>query len=262
MKIFFDKIAVPDIDQAVRMYGEKEFQSPYRSTVASLSLLKHEAQRVALLLNDLHMPADCELHLEYTVPPRIGKGTPSHTDLMVIAGSSSLAVEAKWTEPRYKTVGEWLDEDTKPADPNDISNHKKVLSGWLEWLQTQATRTLNTDDFHGAIYQMVHRAASACAVGKKPALAYMVFKDTSQPPDPRTASVQDILADLTTLWTLLGSPKNFPFYVVEMPLTPTPVFNTIHILTKGRSTTSQQVTDKLTGTAPLFNFGKYSVTKV
>jgi hypothetical protein len=34
----------------------------------------------------------------------VGKGTASHAKLMMTTGERALAVEAKWTEPRYETI--------------------------------------------------------------------------------------------------------------------------------------------------------------
>jgi len=76
---------------------------------------------------------------------------------------------------------------------------------------------------------MVHRAASACEAGGDPQLAYLVFKPS---PDTRTADMQTIHDDLTHLWSLLGDPKRFPFYLVEVHLSPTAAFDAIALLPK------------------------------
>ena len=92
MKVFYDKQAVGDLDKAVALYGDKEFRSPYRSTVPSLSWLKHARPMVASVFNALGMPTDSNLHLEYTVKPPCGRGTASHTDLMVLSGDNGLSI--------------------------------------------------------------------------------------------------------------------------------------------------------------------------
>lgn len=78
MNVHYDKEIISDIDKAVTMYGEKEFQSPTRSTVPLLSWLKYEQTMVSLLLRDMGMPADYNLHLEYTVVPQQGVGVASY----------------------------------------------------------------------------------------------------------------------------------------------------------------------------------------
>ena len=77
-----------------------------------------------------------------------------------------------------------------------------------------------------------------------------------------TATSQQVLADLTCLWNLLGKPRSFPFYVVDVQLSPMAEFARIASLPKGKPATGQLVSDALRGKDPLFKFGKYSVTKV
>ncbi|MGA2226527.1 MAG: hypothetical protein ABSH41_18985 [Syntrophobacteraceae bacterium] len=253
MNFYYDKKVISDIDKAIPMYGMKEFESPCRSTVPLLSWLKHEIPMLDSLLKELGMPEVCNLHLEYTVAPQRGKGVASHTDLMVRQQGCALAVEAKWTEPRYDTVSKWLMKGSNPQ------NRKDVLNGWLDLLQKHALRELLIEDFSAAIYQMVHRAASACAAESKPKLAYLVFKPS---PDPRAADTQTICADLAHLWSLLGSPQGFHFYVVELSLSPTAAFKPIKPKEIGKHGTAMQVRAALSGNNRLFSFEKYSVTRV
>lgn len=252
MNFYYDKKVISDIDKAIPMYARKEFKSPYRSTVPSLSYLKHEITILDSLLRDLEMPEVCDLHLEYKVPQK-GRGNASHTDLMAISVESSLAVEAKWTERRYETVGKWLEKGS------DKLNRRDVLTGWLDLLQKHAQHTLHLADFSDAVYQMVHRAASACSAGRDPRMAYIVFEPS---PDPKTESMQTIRDDLTHLWNLLGNPKGFPFYLVEVQLSPTDEFDAIAPLPKGHNETARQVSAALLRSARLFNFGKYLVQRV
>ena len=253
MNLHYDRTPCNTIAAAIPMCGEREFQSPTRSTLPLLSWLKHEQPMVSSLLRDMGMPADCNLHLEYKVKPPKGSGKASHTDLMVISDESSLAVEAKWTEPRYETVGEWLEKGSDPL------NRRDVLTGWLGLLQKYAQHTLHLTDFSDAVYQIVHRAASAYAAGSDPKMAYLVFKPS---PDPRTASIQQIQADLKHLWDLLGNPRTFPFYLIELRLSPTASFDTIASLPKGHKATTRQVSAALFGSDRLFSFEKYCVTRV
>ena len=253
MNLHYDRTLYSTIAAVIPMYGGSEFQSPTRSTVPLLSWLKHEQPMLSSLLRDFGMPADCNLHLEYEVKPQKGRGMASHTDLMVISGECSLAIEAKWTEPRYKTVSNWLGQGTNPQ------NRYAVLTGWLGLLQKHAQRTPNVGDFSDAVYQMVHRAASACAAGGNTKLAYLVFKPS---PDPRTADMHVIRDDLTHLWNLLGNPKGFSFYLVEVQLSPTAAFDAIASLPKGNEATAQQVSAALLGSDRLFSFEKYCVTRV
>ncbi|RJP44886.1 MAG: hypothetical protein C4548_05460 [Desulfobacteraceae bacterium] len=252
MHLHYDRHPVASIDNMLSYYGAKEFKSPTRSTVPLLSWLKHEPSSVCSLLNELGMPADYTLHLEYTVNPPKGKGQASHTDLMVLAGAGSLAIEAKWTEPRYETVSDWLNKGASP------DNRLNVLTGWLHLLQTHSGNSFAPADFSGAVYQMVHRAAAACASGKSPRLAYLMFDPS---PDPNTAEKQTILDDLNHLWNLLGSPRSFPFHLVNIDLASTAVFDQISVLLKNSDKTSQAVQRALLEER-LFNFMGYVVTNI
>ncbi|RPI78493.1 MAG: hypothetical protein EHM45_06400 [Desulfobacteraceae bacterium] len=252
MKLYFDKEPINSIAEAIPMYGKKEFQSSTRSTVPLLSWLKHEQPMVNSLLQNLGMPADCNLHLEYKVKPPKGKGNASHTDLMVISGKSSLAIEAKWTEPRYPTIQEWLKKGPNP------DNRRDVLNGWLECLRKHSQRPLNDSDFSDIVYQMMHRAASACQAGSRPKLAYLLFKPSS---DPDTADIKVIHDDLARLHSLLGNPKDFPFYLVEVHMTPTAAFDEIKVFSKGNQKTAEAVRDAL-NREPLFNFSKYELHNI
>jgi hypothetical protein len=138
MKLHYDRTAITTMDDALSHYSSDEFESPTRSTVASLSWLKHEISALDSLLKELEMPEVCDLHLEYKVKPPKGDGEASHTDLMIISGESSLAIEVKWTEPRYPTVSEWLQIGANPH------NRREVFAGWLSLLQKHAMRELHT----------------------------------------------------------------------------------------------------------------------
>lgn len=252
MHLYYDRHSVASIDNVLSYYGAKEFKSSTRSTVPLLSWLKHEPSSVFSLLNELGVPADYTLHLEYTVKPPRGKGQASHTDLMVLAGARSLAIEAKWTEPRYETVSDWLNKGASP------DNRLNVLTGWLHLLQSHSGNSLATADFSGAVYQMVHRAASACASGKSPRMAYLMFDPS---PDPNTADKQTLLDDLNHLWNLLGNPRSFPFHFVKINLAPTAAFDQISALPKNSEETSQAVQRALLEER-LFNFMGYAVAEI
>jgi hypothetical protein len=253
MNFYYDRTDIATTDNALSKYAADEFESSHRSTVPLLSWLKHEQPAVSSLLRDMGMPTGYNLHLEYKVKPPKCRGQASHTDLMVMSGESALAIEAKWTEPRYDTVDKWLKKGTKPH------NRQDVLTGWLSLLQEHAMRELHIEDFSETVYQMVHRAASACKAGKMPRLAYLVFTPSR---DKKTAAISKLLNDLTHLWNLLGNPERFPFYLVEVPLSSTPAFEKIAPLPKGHKETVPPVKAALSGSARLFKFESYLLTRV
>ena len=198
------------------------------------------------------MPDGGELFLEYTVSPPKGRGKASHTDVMLKADSeNALAIEAKWTEPMYKSVKKWIGK-------SESENKRLVLQGWIDLIQRRVTKTLVREEFDDAIYQMVHRAASASATGTKPRLAYFLFKPSA---DSRSAKPKEIKNKLTELWEKLGSPDEFPFYVVQIEMIEREAQKELRKRKKGEKT-SELVSATLQSDTPLFSFENYSVERI
>ena len=253
MTIYFGRPeVVRSVSDAILRYGDKEFYSPTRSTVPLLSLLVHAPTVFKGIVTELKMPAEHDLFLEYTVSPREGRGKASHTDVMIKSGSAALAIEAKWTEPMYETVGEWLGGKTD-------SNKNRVLNGWLGMLEDRLGGKLYAAHFGDSIYQMVHRAASAADSGEQPRLAYFLFKCSGI---NNAATTDQIVAQLRSLWFKLGKPMSFPFSVVEINIEPTKAFDDIKALPKGEPATSEAVTAALLSETPLFQFGMPRIQRI
>jgi hypothetical protein len=104
VKLHFNKRFLTDLDALIKKYPEREFESPYRSTVPLLSLMKHGGDTWAAILGELGMSGQADLHVEFTVSSPKGRGKASHTDLMLRDADRVQAVEAKWGEPQYETV--------------------------------------------------------------------------------------------------------------------------------------------------------------
>jgi hypothetical protein len=264
MKLFFDKQPLKLVHEAVVLYRPEEFASPTRSTVPLLSLLKHGDPIWRSVLEHFGL-SDCsvEVHLEFTVNPPQGSGKASHTDVMLIAADQAVAIEAKWTEPRYDEVGVWLDK-SEPAEnsgralkTDPSKNRGDVLNGWLSLLQGRVAKKLNRDDFSSAIYQMVHRAASACSAGRLPSLVYLQFCPL---PDGRPVE-SGLMADLRRVHSLLGSPPDFLFWLAKVEAKPNPAFEQIRRLPKGNQQTAEAVRAALRG-EPLFTFTGVSILPV
>jgi len=250
--LYFDKEPVTDLSDALLCYPAKEFRSPTRSTVPLLAMLKDGREIMNSVLAETYMNADSVLHLEFTVPPQKGRGIPSHTDLMVKYKEYALAVEAKWTEPRYETVAEWRKEGTNP------DNRRLVMEEWLCLLQPHAERKLELDDFNDTVYQMVHRAGSACYKVEMPRLAYLHFT-----PDRsgKGATSEQYQSDLKHLKAVLGNPPKFSFYLIEVEIKSNVAFERIRNLPKGLAETSRTVCDALQN-GPLFEFHLQDIKRV
>lgn len=243
-RMHYDKEIVDDLSAALLRYPETEFISPTRSTLPLLALLKDAHSNLESLLVGLGMNANSNLHLEYTVKPPKGRGKPSHTDLMVRWQTDTLALEAEWTEPRYPTVAEWANKGRV------LDNRERIMRGWLDLLQPHSSRVLNLNDFSAAVYQMVHRAASACYMAKQPRLAYLHFI-----PDPSglSATSEQYLSDLKHLKDLMGHPKGFSFYLIDVEIKPTAAFEQIRDLPRDTPETASAVRAALQN-GPLFEF--------
>jgi hypothetical protein len=159
------------------------------------------------LLHRCGFSRDASLYFEYTVPPAAGKGKASHTDLMVIEGPSAMAIEAKWTEPPSQLVRDWL-------GPEPTDNRQAVFRGWINLIEKRIVRSLQAADLASISYQIVHRAASACASAERPQLAYLQFVSTSHGGD----GSRHRLDDLNKLYTALGRPTAFPFHLIQIEI--------------------------------------------
>jgi hypothetical protein len=254
---FFDTKEIPDFQSLVACFSGKPLQSPYRSTVPLLSLVEHSHPNWNAFLAACGAPQNCALHFEFRVASPKPNGNPSQTDLLLMSNSAVWAVEAKWTEPRYEKVSERLSK-TEPdgADP------RGTLNGWLQHLQPFATCPLKIESFSGIVYQVLHRAASVCAVATsrrlRPELVYLHFCPS---PLQSTATTAQYESDLADLHVLLGSPAGFTFRVVELPLEPTAAFESMKSADKHSGATSARVAGALCH-GPLFTFGALTSKRI
>jgi len=233
--LFQNRTPVADFPALVDSYEAKEFASPTRSTVPLLMLLRDAPALFEQLLATLGVPADTRpsLHLEYQVDAPRGKGLPSHTDLMVRTSALQLALEIKWGEPRYPDVARWLGGGDSPS-----ANKIERLAGWLDLIQPHVGRPLHAADFGAVVYQMLHRAASACEHAEvTPRLAYVVF----DPPPGRIKTHAPYADDLRQLASLIAPAPGFSMHLVRIGLTPTPAFEALRHLPKGASATIEAV---------------------
>ena len=252
MSLFFNQKPVAHVDDALDLYKRSEFASATRSTVPLVSLLKHGGDVWASIVKELSAAdRSGELHLEFTVKSPRGRGKASHTDIMLIHGDRAIAFEAKWTEPQYDRVSKWL------VGGDDPENRRLVMNGWLSLLQPHSPQKLRLEDFGAAIYQMAHRAASACYGDHKPTLAYIQFCPLASGCHPDVV----LMNDLSYLHNLLGAPDEFPFWLVEVVAKPTEAFEEIRGLTKGLSETAQAVHRALCN-GPLFQFTKFHLHRI
>lgn len=253
----FDREPVDGIKALCRRMVGKALQSPFRSTVPLLSLVEHSRPDWRSLMGLLSAPSEGTVHFEYCVDSPKAGGNPSQTDALLMSDTTVWAIEAKWTEPRYETVAKRIGKpEPDGADP------RATVEGWLRHLRPFATREVQVDDVLGVVYQVLHRAASACAVATAnqlhPHLVYLHFHPS---PLPSSATTAQYVEDLQRLRALLGDESAIDITVVEQPLHPLPAFDTIKDLDKRARESSGRVKDALCR-GPLFDFGKPTVTRV
>lgn len=163
---------VDTFEALVKQLGADTFASPKRSTMPLLDYWRQPELRLRELWDGLGVrhPDRADLYFEYEVPPQLGRGKSSYTDLMVITDDVAVAIEAKFTEPRYESVHTWLG----PAP----TNRRDVLEGWLLAINRVTQTSLRPEAVADLPYQLIHRTASVCSVDRpKRFVVYQVFGD-------------------------------------------------------------------------------------
>lgn len=164
---------VGSFEELVKRFGPDALASPKRSTVPLLEYWRMPELRLRDLWDRLGVPRPdhAEMHFEHKVPVQRGRGKPSYTDLMLLADDVAVAIEAKFTEPRYESVGTWL-------GPAPTTNRRDVVEGWLRAIGAVAETSILRDAVTDVPYQLIHRTASVCCVSRrKRFVAYQVFGD-------------------------------------------------------------------------------------
>jgi hypothetical protein len=263
--LFFDRAKVDGFAPLLAKFPAGAFASPYRSTVPLMALVKDDWATFNAIVTACGLESDISVHFEYKVTATGIHGNPSQTDAMVLSPTSALAIEAKWTEPRYETVSKRLKSRVATLLKDDPCNAKQhyssqlaIIRGWLAMLDNHSSPSLAFERAGDAIYQMIHRAASACAAGRVPRLAYLHFESLPYRGGATTAQYR---TDLKKLHELMGSPASFHFYLVELPLQPTAGFRAIENLSKGTPDTDRQVRDAIRSTR-LFDFGDSKIERI
>ncbi|WP_239491457.1 hypothetical protein [Luteitalea sp. TBR-22] len=149
------------------------FDKVTRSTIPLLDYWREPAARLDSLTAQLGWPpfSEAELSFERQVPVANGKGKASFTDLMILGDQGAIAIEAKYTEPPYETVAEWLAQGNQ-------ANRALVLDGWLARIGEATGTAVARPGVAALPYQLIHRAASACSVASaRRAVVYQVFDD-------------------------------------------------------------------------------------
>lgn len=151
MKKYYKNIVFEKTIDLVNLFPEKEFDSPYRSTICLISMFENNmASSFVKSFGDI-----TRIVYEYEVDVVQGKGKPSCSDLLIETPSCSYIIEAKRTEGKYDSVKTWL---------GNSQNRIMVLKGWLSLINSKIGTSIVTEDVLRIPYQMIHRVASACSL--------------------------------------------------------------------------------------------------
>ena len=204
MSLTYIERLVPDFPALVSAFSDTELASPLRSTVPLLAYWQDPQPRLSDLTHRLGAPAESNYRFafEYPVPVQGGRGTPSFTDLMIIGASTTIGIEAKFTEGRYESVAKWL----RLAKD---SNRSDVLSGWFQMIESVTGVRLDSDAVAKLPYQAIHRTASACSLtGSNRWVIYQVFSDH------RLSYYRDFLGSIRRA---LGDTQALQFGILRTP---------------------------------------------
>jgi hypothetical protein len=196
---------VADFCKLVELYTKDELASPRRSTVPLLAFWAHAESRLRELAAyvGLDQSDPVELCFEFPVPVRQGKGKASFTDLIILSSSLAVAIEAKYAEPPYETVEEWLGDPPR-------NNREAVLGGWCDLIRAATGVRLKAAQLAGCPYQLVHRTASACSPQvERRWVIYQLFSEENH---------IYYRTHLSSIDRLLGNQKSLSFGLLLSPL--------------------------------------------
>lgn len=174
--LFLGNVPYGSFAELIGSLPDDAVASPRRSTVPLIAYWRRRDALEALWASlGVSAPAEVDLRFEHSTPVRKGTGKPSYTDLMIVTDAVAVAIEAKFTEPRYETVRDWL-------GPTPSRNRHAVLNGWLSYINDATGGQCTGDSVKDVPYQVVHRTAAVCAMEKPHRIVlYQVFKSPLPP---------------------------------------------------------------------------------
>jgi hypothetical protein len=218
--IFFSGQPVSTFTSLHSCYSADEFESPARSTVPSIAYWSAPDDRITELAAAFQVPApkDCVMEFEYKTPPPKGQGKDSHTDLMISWHDVAVGIEAKYTEPHYEMVAEWIGQG------KDASNRHAVLQGWLGLITQRTGEHVLPSAIPSLTYQMIHRLASVCSRPEPHRFVlYQVF-------NPDVAKKDYYRTELDKLRAAIGRSDNVRIFLSWVTFTPSPDYQ--HLLAR------------------------------
>lgn len=247
-----------EFEALVQAYSDHDLAKITRSTVPLLDYWRKPDVRLEALGAALGTPLvpDAQLRFEYPVPS-VGRAKASYTDLMVLADGVTVAVEAKWTEPRYDTVGEWLAKGDDPGFREEVRRH------WLGLISPHSRlgERVVEADVSGCVYQALHRIASACSTqrsGGRVDVVYQVFRLR------RVRSRPHYEQDLRDLARAIRPSASLRLCVQRVTLSPRETYREAEEICKGLRRSDERAAAARSAllNGPLFDFGEQPVAPV
>ena len=201
MRLYWEKTEAPNFDSLLQVIPADVFASPRRSVLPLLDFFRNPESALEALSDatGMELRDAMDLVFEYSVQVQRGSGKASYSDLAIFTPTTSLIIEAKYTEPEYEPVTHWLGS---PATSNRID----VLQGWLDLLRRVSAQPISPTDVADLPYQLIHRAASASYPEvERRGLAYLIFGDVVP---------QHYVTHMTSLQRLLD-PKRISLFVLS-----------------------------------------------
>lgn len=205
-------------EQAASIFaGHDSVNSEMTSSLALVQFWKHikpraeQFEKTCGLVPGELCADESSFCFEYPVPVSKnsgGKGKPSMTDLMIITERHAIAVEAKWTECKepYQLVCKWKKDDN--------ANRKKVLEGWLEYIE-DCGYSVNHEKIDNVAYQFLHRIASACYVAKQKTKAPKVVYHLFYHDQDARKKVETFAENLKDQYVNLFNGEGTPLHIIE-----------------------------------------------
>lgn len=201
-------------EELLLRYPKKEFDSPFRSTIPHLLFWRSVETRFQEFCKVIGVQpsSSARLSFEFQVKPLYGRGNPSHTDLMLTWDNYCAAIEAKYLEPEYDTVEQWLEKGQR-------ENRLMIVQGWCDLLARNTGLDVSVDSVRKITYQLLHRAASACTIpDRTPLLIYEVFVD--EEPSPVMVEYPERIRELLNLL----KPNLIQGFVLKIPIRSAPEY--------------------------------------
>jgi hypothetical protein len=207
MKLYYGLPHDLDFETLLYQFPDREFEKLARSTIPLLFYWREPELAINKIAIALSLPTtlDGSLCFEYPVKS-VSRAKPSFTDLMYVSPQIVFGIEAKATEPRYKTVQDWLSAATERSD------REAVLSHWLGMITQQAGEIVRENVLR-VPYQMVHRLASICSlIAKRHAMIYQVYSFINE------EGRQHYRDDLRHLYEAIANPRSLSIWLHEIVL--------------------------------------------